>query len=193
MAMRNEDLENEEKKNSSFFKELLKFVLIAFLVVVPFRYFVAQPFIVNGASMTPTFMPGEYLIVDQISYKTLRSPERGEIIIFHYPKDRSKYFIKRIIGLPNETVKIDGTQITIINETNPEGFELTEDYILYPKDDFLEVKLEEDEYFVMGDNRASSSDSRVWGPLKEDLVVGRPLVRLITFSRLQIFPGRHEE
>ena len=184
---------NEEKKSGGFFKELLKFILIAFLVVVPFRYFVAQPFIVNGASMTPTFLPGEYLIVDQISYKTLKSPERGEIIIFHYPKDHSKYFIKRIIGLPSETVRIEGTQITIINETNPEGFELTEDYILYPKDDFLEVKLEDDEYFVMGDNRASSSDSRVWGPLKEDLVVGRPLVRLIPFSRLQIFPGRHEE
>ena len=137
MAMRNEDLENEEKKNGGFFKELLKFILIAFLVVVPFRYFVAQPFIVNGASMTPTFLPGEYLIVDQISYKTLQSPERGDIITFHYPKDRSKYFIKRIIGLPSETVRIEGTQITIINETNPEGFELKEDYILYPKDDFL--------------------------------------------------------
>jgi len=193
MAMSYEFPNNEEKKSGGFFKELLKFILIAFLVVVPFRYFVAQPFIVNGASMTPTFLPGEYLIVDQISYKTLKSPERGEIIIFHYPKDHSKYFIKRIIGLPSETVRIEGTQITIINETNPEGFELTEDYILYPKDDFLEVKLEDDEYFVMGDNRASSSDSRVWGPLKEDLVVGRPLVRLIPFSRLQIFPGRHEE
>ena len=193
MAMSYEFPNNEEKKSGGFFKELLKFILIAFLVVVPFRYFVAQPFIVNGASMTPTFLPGEYLIVDQISYKTLKSPERGEIIIFHYPKDHSKYFIKRIIGLPSETVRIEGTQITIINETNPEGFELTEDYILYPKDDFLEVKLEDDEYFVMGDNRASSSDSRVWGPLKKDLVVGRPLVRLIPFSRLQIFPGRHEE
>ena len=193
MAMSYEFQINEEKKTGGFFKELLKFILIAFLVVVPFRYFVAQPFIVNGASMTPTFLPGEYLIVDQISYKTIKSPERGEIIIFHYPKDRSKYFIKRIIGLPSETVRIEGTKITIINETNPEGFKLEEDYILYPKNDFLEVKLENDEYFVMGDNRASSSDSRVWGPLQEDLIVGRPLVRLIPFSRLQIFPGRYEE
>ena len=193
MAMSYEFPINEEKKSGGFFKELLKFILIAFLVVVPFRYFVAQPFIVNGASMTPTFLPGEYLIVDQISYKTLKSPERGEIIIFHYPKDHSKYFIKRIIGLPNETVKIDGTQITIINKANPEGFNLKEDYILYTKDDSLEVTLGNDEYFVMGDNRASSSDSRVWGPLKKELVVGRPLVRLIPFSRLQVFPGRHEE
>ena len=192
MAMTDESLDNEEKKNGSFFKELLKFVLIAFLVVVPFRYFVAQPFIVNGASMTPTFMPGEYLIVDQISYKTLRSPERGEIIIFHYPKDRSKYFIKRIIGLPNETVKIEGTEITIKNEANPKGTKLQEDYILYPKNDSMEVTLEADEYFVMGDNRASSSDSRIWGPLKEDLVVGRPLVRLIPFSRLAVFPGQSD-
>jgi len=193
MAMTEEYLDNEEKKNGGFFKELLKFVLIAFLVVVPFRYFVAQPFIVNGASMTPTFLPGEYLIVDQISYKTFTKPERGEIIIFHYPKDHSKYFIKRIIGLPSETIKINGNEITIINEINPEGLKLKEDYVLYTKTDSMEVTLEDDEYFVMGDNRASSSDSRIWGPLKEDLIVGRPLVRLIPFSRLNIFPGRHEE
>ncbi|MEK7551883.1 MAG: signal peptidase I [Patescibacteria group bacterium] len=193
MAMTDEYLDNGEKKSGGFFKELLKFILIAFLVVVPFRYFVAQPFIVNGASMTPTFLPGEYLIVDQISYKTLKDPERGEIIIFHYPKDRSKYFIKRIIGLPSETVRINGTEITIINEANPKGLKLKEDYILYPKNDSMEVTLEDDEYFVMGDNRASSSDSRVWGPLKEDLIVGRPLVRLIPFSRLKVFPGRYEE
>jgi len=191
--MTEEYLDNEEKKNGGFFKELLKFVLIAFLVVVPFRYFVAQPFIVNGASMTPTFLPGEYLIVDQISYKTFTKPERGEIIIFHYPKDHSKYFIKRIIGLPSETIKINGNEITIINEINPEGLKLKEDYVLYTKTDSMEVTLEDDEYFVMGDNRASSSDSRIWGPLKEDLIVGRPLVRLIPFSRLNIFPGRHEE
>jgi len=191
--MTDEYLDNGEKKNGGFFKELLKFILIAFLIVVPFRYFVAQPFIVNGASMTPTFLPGEYLIVDQISYRTLRNPARGEIIIFHYPKDHSKYFIKRVIGLPGETVKIKGTEIFIVNDANPKGIKLSEDYILYSKNDSIEVKLQDDEYFVMGDNRASSSDSRVWGPLKEDLIVGRPLVRLVPFSRLAVFPGRHEE
>ncbi len=176
-------------KKGGFFKELVKFTLIAFLIVVPFRVFVAQPFIVNGASMEPTFHPGEYLIVDQLSYRFFTKPKRGEVIIFKYPQDTSKFFIKRVVGLPGETIEIGNENIKIYNEDFPEGFFLEEDYLSLRKKDNIKVELGDDEFFVMGDNRPQSSDSRIWGPLKEDLVVGRPLVRLFPIGRIDFFPG----
>ena len=179
---------NVEKK-SSLFKELIKFSLIAFLVVVPFRYFVAQPFIVNGASMDPTFHTGEYLIVDQLSYETFEEPQRGSIVIFKYPEDHSKFFIKRIIGLPGETVEIRGSEVTIFNWQNPEGFVLDETYITHKKNDSLKVELGGEEYFVLGDNRLQSSDSRIWGPVERSEIVGRPLIRLFPLNQLQLLPG----
>lgn len=183
--------EFQTEKKGGFFKELLKFVLIAFLIVVPFRWFVAQPFIVNGASMVPTFENGEYLIVDQISHR-IKNPERGEVIIFKYPEDPSKYFIKRIIGLPGETLEIEGLQTKIINDEHPEGFIIEEDYIVYQKNNKkMIIELKDDEYFVMGDNRAASSDSRLWGPLNDNLLVGRPLFRLYPVKRFNILPGDH--
>jgi signal peptidase I len=172
-----------------FFKELLKFTFIAFLIVVPFRWFIAQPFIVNGASMEPTFHPGEYLIVDQLSYRIFENPERGEVIIFRYPEDPRKFFIKRVIGLPGETLEIKGKEIKIVNNEYPGGFSLSEEYILEGKDEYQKVLLKDDEYFVMGDNRGFSSDSRIWGPLKESLIVGRPLIRLFPINRMNILPG----
>lgn len=176
-------------KKSSFFKELIKFTLIAFLIVVPFRIFIAQPFIVNGASMEPTFHPGEYLIVDQLTYKAFSQPKRGEVIIFRYPQDTTKFFIKRVVGLPGETIEIRGGNIRISNSDFPEGFLLDEDYLSFKKQDNLKTELKSDEYFVMGDNRPQSSDSRIWGPLKEELIIGRPLVRLFPVNRLQFLPG----
>ncbi len=176
-------------KKSGFFKELVKFTLIAFLIVVPFRIFIAQPFIVNGASMEPTFHPGEYLIVDQLTYKAFSQPKRGEVIIFRYPQDTTKFFIKRVVGLPGETIEIRGENIRISNSDFPEGFLLDEDYLSFRKQDNLKTKLKSDEYFVMGDNRPQSSDSRIWGPLKEELIIGRPLVRLFPVNRLQFLPG----
>ena len=106
----------QQNKKGGFFKELLKFTIIAFIIVVPIRAYVAQPFIVNGASMDPTFETGEYLIVDQLSYRIIEKPARGEIIIFKYPQDTSKFFIKRIIGLPGETLEIEGSSIKITNK-----------------------------------------------------------------------------
>jgi len=191
-AMSEEVSQNKEKKSGGFFKELLKFILIAFIIVVPFRWFVAQPFIVNGASKEPTFKNNEYLIVDQLSHR-IKEPQRGEVIIFKYPKDSSKYFIKRIIGLPSETLELNGTEIKVTNNEFPNGFILDENYITYQKNNKLKIELSEDEYFVMGDNRASSSDSRVWGPLKEKLLIGRPLIRLFPVTRFKFFPGDHSE
>jgi signal peptidase I len=141
--------------------EFIKFTLIAVLIVVPIRLWIAQPFIVNGASMEPTFENGDYLIVDELSYN-VRKPEKNEVIIFHYPLDPSKYFIKRVEGLPGEKITINGKEIV----------------------------LGEDSYYVLGDNRGASSDSRIWGPVKEDLIVGRALIRLWPFNKITVMPGQ---
>ena len=172
-----------------FFGELFRIALIALVVVVPIRLFIAQPFIVQGASMEPTFENGEYLIVDQLSYN-FETPERGDVIIFRYPRDPSKFFIKRIVGLPGETVTVRGDTVTIVNGDYPEGLVLDESYIRSMHgDEVLTRNLEPDEYFVMGDNRDASSDSRVWGALPEDLIVGRALLRLLPVSKASVLPG----
>lgn len=183
------------EKKENFFWEIFKFTAIALAIVLPIRLFIAQPFIVSGASMDPTFKTGQYLIVDQLSYH-LGEPQRGQVVIFKYPKDETKYFIKRIIGLPGETVKIEGTQVTIINKANPQGFTLTEPYIEadHEKDDSpMSFTLKADEYFVLGDNRAQSFDSRAWGVVPRSLIIGTPFVRLFPLGKISIFPGDYPE
>jgi len=150
--------------------------------------FVAQPFIVSGASMTPTFEDGDYLIVDEISYH-LGEPDRGSVVIFRYPLDPKTFFIKRIIGLPGETVGTKGSEVTIQNKENSNGFILDESYIAFPKNDYTTITLADNEYFVMGDNRAGSSDSRIWGPLKREFIIGRPIIRLLPIGGLSVLPG----
>ncbi|MFM2339632.1 MAG: hypothetical protein RLZZ360_268 [Candidatus Parcubacteria bacterium] len=169
--------------------EIFRFTLIALVIVIPIRLFVAQPFIVSGASMDDTFESGQYLIVDQVSYK-LHEPKRGDVIIFRYPKDPSKFFIKRVIGLPGDTVTIESSTVTIKNEANPEGFTLDEPYIksMRNRSDMTET-LGEREYFVMGDNRDQSSDSRVWGVLQEERIIGRAFVRLFPPNTFDYLPG----
>lgn len=172
---------------SNFWKELIKLVLLSFLIVVPFRLYVAQPFIVEGASMDPTFETGDYLIVDELTYH-FRAPERGSVLIFRYPKDPSKSFIKRVIGLPNETVSITDGQVTIINTEHPSGLILDESYIKLRKYDSLKYVLGPNEYFVLGDNRFASADSRIWGPVPEQNIIGRPIIRFLPPA---FFPGDH--
>jgi signal peptidase I len=184
---------HESPKNSeSMLGEIIRFSLVALLIVLPIRIFVAQPFIVSGASMESTFSTGQYLIVDQLTYH-FEEPKRGEVIIFRYPKDPSKFFIKRIIGIPGDTVSISGNEVTIINEANPEGVRLDETYVhsMRPNATITE-NLGKGEYFVMGDNRDASSDSRAWGVLQRDHVVGRAFLRLFPFTKLNVFPGAHD-
>lgn len=178
------------KKSLGAFKELLQFAIIAILIVIPFRIFVAQPFIVNGSSMDPTFENGQYLIVDELTYR-FNNPNRGEVIIFRYPKNPEKFFIKRIIGLPGETVEINGGQVIIYNSDHPDGKIFEEPYVVFEKYDDLKVALKEGEYFVMGDNRAESSDSRIWGPLPEENIVGRPFLRLLPIKEIGLLPGNY--
>ena len=173
--------------------EIIRFSVIALLIVIPIRMFIAQPFIVSGASMEETFHTGEYLIIDQVSYH-LQNPERGDVIVFRYPKDPSKFFIKRIIGLPGETVTIEGSTVSIHNETNPNGFFLDEFYIKsMENENFLTEELGPREYFVMGDNRDKSSDSRIWGVLQEERIIGRAFLRLFPPKELDVFPGAIEQ
>lgn len=171
--------------------DLVKFALIALLIVLPIRLFVAQPFIVRGASMEPTFLGNEYLIVDQITYR-FDEPERGDVVILKYPRDESVFFIKRIIGLPGETVELIGDKVVIqrpnepaqtLNETYIEPGRLQNEYGIY--------SLGDNEYFVLGDNRRESSDSRSWGVLTKDGVVGRAYIRLLPLSRIELLPGQH--
>lgn len=171
--------------------ELARFAILAVLIVLPVRMFIAQPFIVSGSSMFPTFHDGEYLIVDELSYR-LSAPERDDVVIFRYPNDPKKFFIKRIIGLPNETVDISGSTITITNSQNKNGFVLDEPYI---KEDFADnthMELASDEYFVMGDNRNASSDSRTWGALPKNLLIGKAFVRLFPVNRVDFMPGDYK-
>lgn len=169
--------------------EIIRFAIIALIIVLPIRWFVAQPFIVSGASMEQTFHNNEYLIVDQITYH-FEEPEQGDVVIFRYPLDTTKFFIKRVIGTPGDTISIDGNVVTITNAKNPDGTILSEPYInKMEQNTYLTQTLGEDEYFVMGDNRDSSSDSRVWGVLKEDKIIGRALLRLLPVTKAEVFPG----
>ena len=184
-------LKQEKITKEHPFWELLRFAVLAFLIIIPIRTFIAQPFIVSGSSMYPTFQDGNYLIVDQISYR-FEDPNRGDIIVFRFPKDKKKFFIKRIIGLPNESIKIDGSKITIMNDNHPDGFDLNEQYVKNLAFDNMTVVLGNDEFFVMGDNRSSSSDSRSWGNVKENLIIGHVLLRLLPINQIGIFPGEYE-
>jgi signal peptidase I len=184
------ELQNPAPKENTL-KEIVKFTLIALAIVIPIRIFVAQPFIVSGASMDPTFKDKNYLIVDQLSYY-FKEPARNDVVIFHYPLDPKTFYIKRVIGLPGETVKITQGKVTIINKDNPKGFEVPDAYVA-PEHRFLDnynVTLRPNEYFVMGDNRAESSDSRSWGPLERKYIVGRPFLRLFPFNKISVFPGK---
>lgn len=175
----------------SFFKEIIKFGLIAVLVVLPIRLFVAQPFVVNGASMQPTFENGDYLIINEISYH-VADPRRGDVVVFRYPKDPNKFFIKRVIGLPGETIAIRGGKVSITKDG--ETHELGESYVKNAGNGGnLTRELGSEEYFVMGDNRPASSDSRTWGVLPRENVVGTPLLRLFPLSSLALTPGGAEE
>jgi signal peptidase I len=173
-----------------FVLELLKIIIISLVIIIPVRYFLIQPFYVKGASMEPNFYNNEYLIIDEITYR-LHQPQRGDIIVFRYPKDPQEYFIKRVIGLPGEEVQIKDGGIMIFNSTNPNGFNLKETY-LDPelKTNSLtqeKIALGNNEYYVLGDNRNQSKDSRSFGPVDKSFIIGRVLFRGWPFNRVTVF------
>lgn len=176
--------------NSTEKSSLISFVLIILFIVLPIRFFVAKPFIVSGTSMSPNFESWHYLIIDELSYR-FNAPVRGDVVVMRYPLDTSRYFIKRVIGLPGETVRINGSTVTIINKENPRGFSLVEPYIAEANSAYneLEITLRDTDYFVMGDNRRASADSRYWGPLPKEDIIGRAYLRLFPFTQIDYLPA----
>ncbi|MDO8513963.1 MAG: signal peptidase I [bacterium] len=179
------------KRNQSNQRSLLGYTVVALGLALFIRFFIAAPYVVSGASMEPNFHDWQYLIVDRLSYD-FKEPERGDIIIFDLPGESGRALIKRVIGLPGDTVVLSGQKITIINEQNLKGITLDEPY-LDPANltgtNAMEVTLEADEYFVLGDNRRVSSDSRIWGTLPRKDIVGRVFLRLYPLDKIGVFPS----
>ena len=176
------------RKAGLFVFELIKIAAIAAAIVVPIRYYLFQPFFVRGESMDPNFENGDYLIIDEISYR-FREPARGEVIVFNYPYDNSQKFIKRIIGLPGETLKIKEGEIRIYSEEGLEIFLDESDYLpgMIATVGETEIKLGYNQYFVLGDNRQFSFDSRRFGPIVKENIIGKVAIRMWPFDSLSLF------
>ncbi len=158
--------------------EIFKVVVISLAIIIPVRYYLFKPFYVKGASMEPNFHDHQYLIIDEITYR-FNLPQRGEAVVFNSPYEKGQYFIKRVIGLPGERVKVANGFVTIYNTEYPEGVFLDETYLpegLLTNGD-IEVQLNADEYYVLGDNRTASLDSRTFGPINRSVIVGRTFFR----------------
>jgi signal peptidase I len=189
----------------SFILEIIKVVLMAFIIILPIRVFLFQPFFVQGASMEPNFENSNYLIINEFGYKKtsfsldgknmfsvepFKKLNRADVVVFKYPRNHSQYFIKRIIGLPGEKIEIKGGKVSIYNSENPNGITLDESTYL-PNElktaGEIALMLKDNEYFVMGDNRSASSDSRYWGPVLDSEIIGKALIRAWPLNSLAIF------
>lgn len=172
----------------SFIWEASKIIIIALLIVIPIRTFLFQPFFVKGQSMESNFENGDYLIIDELSYR-FKDPKRGEVVVFKYPNNPSQRYIKRIIGLPGETVAVKDGKVTIFSKEGKES--LLDESAYLPGNIFtpgnIQLVLRGDQFFVLGDNRAASSDSRSWGALPENDIIGRVLIRAWPFAALAKF------
>lgn len=205
-----EELRTDKNNNFSlglgtFFFELVKIFIIALIVIVPIRTFLFQPFFVQGASMEPNFENGQYLIINEFGYKeteisvaghhfftvdAFKELKRGDIVVFRYPKNPSQFFIKRIIALPEERIEIKNGKVFVYNSENPKGTELNEDSYLLSQlttPGEVNVTLADNEYFVMGDNRKASHDSRSWGPVKSGEIIGKVLFRAWPLGEVRVF------
>ncbi len=172
-------------------RSLIIYTVVALALAFFIRFFIAAPYVVNGASMVPAFYDYHYLIIDRVSYD-FGQPQRGDVIVLDLPQQTSRALIKRVIGLPGETIVLKAGTVTIINAGHPRGFVLSEPYLLPeniggPTD--ITVTLGEDEYYVLGDNRRVSADSRTWGVLPKKDIVGRALFRLFPFNNIDFLPG----
>ncbi len=175
------------KKIIPFSIEMVKIILLALLIVLPIRFFLLEPFAVFGDSMEPSFYHSDYIFVEKVSYR-FREPQRGEVIVFRHPnKDSSKPIIKRIIGLPGEDINIEEGQITVSKGGDEQL--LKENYLTIPKHyEEKSFSLEKGEYFVLGDNRGNSLDSRSWGALTEKDIIGKVFFQISFFDAFALVP-----
>lgn len=172
-------------------RSLILYTIVALGFALFIRFFIAAPFLVDGASMVPTFQDKNYLVVDRLTY-SVGEPSRGDVIVFKLPDTPSKTLIKRVIGLPGETVILNHGTVSIKNAEHPDGFELSEPYLSGENRrtaDEMQITLSPDQYFVLGDNRHVSSDSRVWGTLPQENIIGRAFLRLYPLNEIGVFPG----
>lgn len=185
--------------------ELVKVFFLAVVIIIPVRIFLFQPFFVQGSSMEPNFEDGEYLIVSEFGYKQVRlggrenmplvmsdfrDLARQEAIVFRYPKKPEQFFIKRLIAFPGESIEIKNNQVYIYNQDNPKGTILDERSYIHTDvtlADMPKKKMADDEYFVMGDNRDASYDSRFFGPVEKKFIMGRVLLRAWPFGEVRVF------
>lgn len=176
------------KKAINFIWDVIKIIVVSLVIIIPIRIYVIQPFIVEGASMSPNFKHGQYLIIDEISYR-FSPPQRGDVVIFHPPSDNITYYIKRVIGLPGETVELRESHIYIYNDEYPNGFRLNETNYLTKSRITQKGKtiLKADEYYLIGDNRDNSLDSRRFGPVNITDIKGKVFVRAFPFSEFNFF------
>ena len=170
--------------------DIVETIVVAAAIFVVVYLFLLQPHQVRGASMKPNFHDGEYILTDKISYR-FGEPKRGDVIIFTSPTDQDVDFIKRIIGLPGEKVKISDGKVTITNSEHKDGFVLQEPYeTLGPTSggkeapQNTEVEVGENEYFVLGDNRLESFDSRSWGNLPKKNIIGKAWLRYWPLNKI---------
>lgn len=171
-----------------FFLELIKIIILAGITIFVVRHFLFRPFSVKGQSMSPNYEPGEYLIVGEFDYRVLKKdPERGEAIVFRAPVGNRDYYLKRIIGMPGERVKIEDGKVIIYNQARPEGVVLDEPYIDEDTPGAVNLTVGVDEYFVLGDNRDKSFDSRNFGAISKESIVGQTWLRGWPFTRVQLF------
>jgi signal peptidase I len=208
---KSEEIENNTSQGYqkvSYFIELIKVIVWALVIIIPVRTFLFQPFFVQGSSMEPNFHDGEYLIVNEWGYKQTtvsakdkeiftvdpsKEFKRGEVVVFRYPQNPREFFIKRIIGLPGERVKIENNQVIIFNEDNSRGFSLDESAYLPSMTtrtdckEYCDFSLSDQEYMVLGDNRSHSSDSRSWGTLPKEYVIGKVLLRAWPLNEVTLF------
>jgi signal peptidase I len=202
---RSQEEDEEVLSPGQFLLEMVKVFLLAAVIIIPVRVFLFQPFFVQGSSMVPNFEDGEYLVVNEMGYKTTnvgllgrdlftvnasRQLIRQEPIVFRSPVKDDQYLIKRVIGLPGESIEIRDSKVTVYNITHPEGYVLDESSYLAPTvftGDLKRTALSTDEYFVLGDNRTGSYDSRMFGPIRRDIVVGEVLFRAWPFTRLTAY------
>ncbi|MBI2633703.1 MAG: signal peptidase I [Parcubacteria group bacterium] len=171
-----------------FFWETVEVILISAAIILPIRYFLVQPFFVKGQSMEPTFEDGDYLIIDEISFR-FREPERGEVVVFRFPKEPSQFYIKRVIGLPGETVEIKDGKVRIYPAGGGPTLVLEESYLAPGERTGGEQRMFIDagSYFVLGDNRDASYDSRRWGLVSRSNTIGRVWLRPWPFTNARVF------
>lgn len=173
----------------SFLIEIIKVLVIAAAIVVPVRYFLIQPFVVKGASMEPNFRTNQYLVIDRLSYR-LHDVRRGDVVVLNNPREESEFFIKRVIGLPGEKVEIRNGRVSISNAASPLGFTLDESEYLpagRTTNGNTAITLGEEEYYVLGDNRAASLDSRSFGTVSKNKIVGRVWIRAWPLNSMTTF------